>query len=363
MLWTDHAPLRDLGTLGGANSGVQWPNHNAHGVIVGIAETAAIDPLQEAWSCFFFFPVATPTGNICRGFVWKDNAMRGLPTLGGNHGYAAGANARDDVVGWAETSVPDATCNPPQILQFLAVEWRLDDLDHPRALPPLAPDHDSAATAVNNRGQIVGISGDCANAVGGLSARHAVLWQDGAVTEIPNLGGVAWNTPAAINDRGVVVGFSDLPGDSATNRNYHGFSWSNSGGTTDLGTLRMDVRSEALGINSAGVIVGLSEDPKGNDRAVVWFGNKIYDLNCRLIAPSQTLTLVFANDVNDRGEISGAAFDASINATVAFVARPVNEDSEESIAGAPMACDPPHFDLPKDALAQIRRRLPFGELQ
>jgi probable HAF family extracellular repeat protein len=364
VLWAGRAPLTDLGTLGGANSGVQWPNHNVHGVIVGIAETAEIDPLQENWSCFYFFPVATPTGNTCRGFVWKDHVMRGLPTLGGHHGYAAGANARGDVVGWAETPVADSTCNLPQILQFLAVDWRLDELDRPRALPPLPQDHDSAATAVNNRGQIVGISGDCADAVGGLSARHAVLWQDGAVAQIGDLGGVAWNTPTAINDRGVVVGFSDLPGDSAAKPNYHGFSWSKSRGPTDLGTLPGDVRSEALGINNSGLIVGLSRDPHRHFRAVIWLGTKIYDLNALLIAPSPTLQLLFANDVNDRGEISGAAFDASTGAVVAFVARPLVAESDDSGGNAQvLAVKQAQFDLPEDALAQIRRRLPFGSLQ
>jgi probable HAF family extracellular repeat protein len=365
VLWAGHAPLTDLGTLGGSNSGVQWPNHNLDGVIAGIAETADMDPLQENWSCFYFFPVATPTGHTCRGFVWKGGVMTGLPTLGGNHGYAAGANSRGDVVGWAETPMADPSCNPPQILQFLAVDWRLDDLDHPRALLPLPPDRDSAATAVNNRGQIVGISGDCADAVGGLSARHAVLWQDDDVKQIGTLGGVAWNTPTAINDRGVVVGFSDLPGDSAAKPNYHGFSWSKPGGTTDLGTLPGDVRSEALGINHAGLIVGLSRDPHRHFRAVIWWRSaKIYDLNALLIAQSPTLQLIFANDVNDRGEISGAAFDASSGAVVAFVARPsMQEDEYLSGSADVVAIDKHPFDLPEDVVAEMRRRLPFGSLQ
>jgi probable HAF family extracellular repeat protein len=363
-LWGGDGALTDLGTLGGSNSGVQWPNHNLHGVIVGIAETAEVDPLQEAWSCFYFFPVAAPTGNTCRGFVWKDGLMTALPTLGGHHGYASGANTGGDVIGWAETAVADPTCNSPQILQFLAAQWRLDDIDHPRTLLPLPPDHTSAATAVNNRGQIVGISGDCADAVGGLSAKHAVLWHHGTVEQIGNLGGVAWNTPAAINDRGVVVGFSDLPGDSAAKPNYHAFSWSKARGTTDLGTLPGDVRSEALGINNDGLIVGLSRDPHRNLRAVIWFGGKIYDLNTLLVTPSQTLQLLFANDVNDRGEISGAAFDATSGAVVAFIATPAEEGEYATSANAgALTVNKARFDLPEDVLAQIKRRLPFGSLE
>jgi probable HAF family extracellular repeat protein len=370
-LWADRTTPIDLGTLGGPNSGAEWPNHNLHGAIVGIAETNDIDPLQENWSCFYFFPVATPTGHTCRGFVWKDRVMTGLPTLGGHHGYAAGANDRGDVVGWAETSSPDPTCNPPQILQFLAVNWRLQDTDHPRVLAPLPPnDRDSAATAVNNRGQIVGISGDCANAVGGLSARHAVIWQEGAIEDIGSLGGVAWNTPAAINDRGVVVGFSDLPGDSAAHPNFHAFSWTKSGGMTDLRTLPGDVRSEALGINNEGLTVGLSRDAHAHYRAVIWLDGKIYDMNALLIAPSQTLQLIFANDINDRGEISGAAFDAAASSIVAFVARPSLDDLDDeeerstaAAAAAPLTTIQPTFDLPESVPAQIKRRLPFGSLE
>jgi probable HAF family extracellular repeat protein len=64
----------DLGTLGGANcpecnSSVVWPGINNQGLVVGIAETADLDPLGEAWSCTAFFP--SLTGHICRGFVWK----------------------------------------------------------------------------------------------------------------------------------------------------------------------------------------------------------------------------------------------------------------------------------------------------
>ena len=55
-LWVG-APL-DLGTLGGPNSNISWPNHSTRGEIVGIAETAEMNPLGEAWSCsaFFFGP-------------------------------------------------------------------------------------------------------------------------------------------------------------------------------------------------------------------------------------------------------------------------------------------------------------------
>jgi hypothetical protein len=60
-LWVG-APFA-LGTLGGPNSAVEWPNHSTHGEIVGIAETAESNPLGEAWSCSAFFP--TVTNQVC----------------------------------------------------------------------------------------------------------------------------------------------------------------------------------------------------------------------------------------------------------------------------------------------------------
>lgn len=92
----------------------------------------------------------------------------------------------------------DPTCVAPQVLQFRAVLWGARN-GHPQELSPLPGDTVSAATALNDRGQVVGISGICDQAAGRFSAIHSVLWDDGVPTDIGDLGGVAWNTPMAIN--------------------------------------------------------------------------------------------------------------------------------------------------------------------
>ncbi|HEX6502351.1 MAG TPA: hypothetical protein VF011_03835 [Terriglobales bacterium] len=171
----------DLLTLGGPNSAVAWPNKNNHGQIAGIAETADTNPFNEAWSCALAnFP--TITNHICFGFSWEDGVMTALPPLpGGVDSYAAGINNKGQIAGWAENGVHDPTCNntPPfnQALQFEAVVWG-PGLGEVTQLSPLGSDPDSAATAINDYGQIVGISGLCDTAAGSTSAEHAVLWQN-----------------------------------------------------------------------------------------------------------------------------------------------------------------------------------------
>ena len=314
VLWR-HGQTLDLGTLGGPNSSVAWPNHNRR-TVVGIAETPDIDPLGESWSCSAFFP--SSTGHRCLGFVWGGGVMRSLPTLGGNNGYAAGANNRGQVVGWAETNSHDPTCVAPQVLQFQAVLWGPGSGQIQR-LPPLDGDPDSAATAINDRGQVVGISGTCYRAVGALSAKHAVLWEGGRAIDVGNLGGIAWNTPAAINNRGEIAGFSDLPGDDPDHPNFHAFFWTSRGGIEDLGTLLGDTRSLAFGLNERSQVVGESIGPTGR-RAFIWQRGVMTDLNT-LVPPGSPL-LRYANDINDDGEIVGQAQDRSTGELFAFVAVP-----------------------------------------
>lgn len=328
-LWR-HRRAVDLGTLGGPNSSVAWPVKNNRGVIVGIAETAELDPLGEAWSCSAFFP-GEPTGHTCLGFVWEAGRMRALPTLGGNNGFAAGANQRGLAVGWAENTVRDPTCNPPQILQFRAVIW--GPRGRVRELPPLPGDTVSAATAINDRGQAVGISGVCDNAVGRFSARHAVRWEHGRPIDIGNLGGGAWHTPMAINHRGDVVGFSNLPGDTGGRFNAHAFLWTERDGLTDLGTLPGDTTSQALGINARRQVVGLSCGTRGC-RAFLWQHGVLTDLNT-LVSSTVTVQLTYAGDINDAGVITGAALDQKTGRGRAFIATPSTRGNERTAAVHP----------------------------
>ena len=319
-LWRDGS-LTDLGTLGSEerNSVVRWPVKNLRGLITGISQTDEPDPLGENWSCSAFFPPATATGYRCLGFKWQNGVMTPLPTLGGTHGFAAGSNNRGQIVGWAENTIHDPTCEPPQVLQFHPVVWGPNE--RIRELPLLPGDTSGAATAINDRGQIVGISGICDQAVGRFTAIHAVLWERGKVVDIGNLGGVAWHTPNAINRRGDIVGFSNFSRADGGNLRPHAFLWTKSDGIEDLGTLPspLDDNSDAWGINKRRQVVGSSCDVDGNCHAFLWQGGAMTDLNQLVDSEDE---LIAAYDIDDHGRITGQAFDDEAGAFVAFLATP-----------------------------------------
>jgi probable HAF family extracellular repeat protein len=318
-LWRADGSATLLGTLGGPSSTVPWPGLNDAGLVVGISQTGDTDPLGEDWSCEF------------RGFFWEDNVMRGLPTLGGNHGFATGVNNRGQIVGWAETAVEDETCdeNSTQVLQFRAVLWepKSGSSDRIKAteLVPFGDDATSAATAINDDGLAVGISGRCDQAVGRFSAQHAVLWdKNGRPTEIPNLGGTTWHTPMDINRQGDVVGFSnpDEPGDEVGDFISRAFLWINGSATAvDLGTLDDDLFSEAFAINAAGQVVGISFGGAAGARAFIYENGELINLNDLVdIAPD---VLLSAQDINEAGQITGRVRDGVTGEVFAFVATPI----------------------------------------
>jgi probable HAF family extracellular repeat protein len=263
------------------------------------------------------------------------------PFAGGFNSYATAANNRGQIVGWAENGVHDPTCDPAfQVLQFRAVIWQPDGTM--QELPPLPGDSTSAATAINELGQVVGISGACGIAVGSVSAAHAVLWQNGVPMDLGNLGGDAWNTPAAINNHGVIVGFANTaPG---TARIFQAFIWTSATGMQALPVPANTIRSEALGINGKGQIVGLVRLSSGLS-AVIWQKGTVTDLNNLTLAGSPYL--LYANDISDAGEIAGEAFDPATGNGPAYKAIPLPGNSSSTPAqnvGQNISLSPEHLE-------------------
>ena len=318
-LWRSGS-VKDLGTFGGpeTHSSVLWPVKNERGLISGIAEQDEMNPLGEIWSCGRFFPTATR--RICSAFVWENGRLRELDTLGGYNGFATGTNNSHQTVGWAENSIRDPSCTDTQVLQFHAVLWGPGE-DQIQDLRPLPGDSASSATAINDRGEVVGISGICDRAFGRLSAKRMVLWKKGRPIEIRNLGGVAWNTPMAINRRGHVVGFANRSSADGAAFRPRAFLSKHPRKIEDLGALDDDPFSQALGINDAGQVVGVSySEDFAICRAFVWEDDVMTDLND--LAPEYSGELCAANDINNHGEITGQAIQDGTGNSVTFLATP-----------------------------------------
>ena len=200
--------------------------------VVGVAE---VSPQQKDSENFCGFG----TGLKCVPFLWEDGAMTTLPLLGGKNGQAISINDRGQAVGVAEEGAMDTHCVAPQTNDFEAAIWG-PGRGEVQKLRPLPGDSVGIGLWVNDKGQVVGQSGSCGNtllpplAVG----PHAVLWENGTVTDLGDLGGKCLvpcksaalgplgNTALFINNQGQVVGTSVLTGEET----QHAFLWTRDDG-------------------------------------------------------------------------------------------------------------------------------------
>jgi probable HAF family extracellular repeat protein len=199
------------------------------------------------------------------------------------------------------------------------------------------------AYGINQWGQATGYSGNC------TTDFHALLWQDGRVTNLGNLGGVMNNEGIDINNQGQVVGYSDLPGDTTG----HAFLWER-GRMHDLGTLPGDIGSDADGINNKGQVVGGSWDAEGNESAYLWQDGVMTDLNTLIPADSPLYLIEATGTINDHGEIAGIALVESTGEVHAFLATPTTRHWEIS--------ERPKVVLPDDVRNLLQQHRRFGRL-
>jgi probable HAF family extracellular repeat protein len=234
-------------------------------------------------------------------------------------------------------------------------QWRV------QALAPYPGDPDSAATAINDAGQVVGISGTCDVAIGAYSAIHALLWENGQPIDLGNLGGHGWNTPVAINDRGVVVGFVNQGGDLTSGSLTflpEAFVWTKEGGMVGLGTLAGDAISEATDVNLAGQVVGVSYSDANfdNPRAFVYQDGTMTPLNQLLSKSDQPSFFISSTGgINDLGEIAAQAnlISAGVVTSTLHAVLLVPTDESDAQAQQAAAAD---VVIPEQVRAQMRQR-------
>jgi uncharacterized membrane protein len=152
---------------------------------------------------------------------------------------------------------------------------------------------------------------------------HAALLKDGNLIDL----GVATSGAADVNAAGHVIG-SFVSGNGFPN----GFAWLGHDPMVQVtATGPMESSTEARGINDSDQAVGLITlfDPLGNavqihTRAMMWTASGgTVDLNT-LIAPGSGFTLVWANAINNKGVIVGAASKTvTVLDTVGFVLEPL----------------------------------------
>jgi probable HAF family extracellular repeat protein len=234
---------------------------------------------------------------VSRGFVWQNGQMTGLGR--GQFAGATAINERGQIIG---------TSSSAAIADQHAVLWqngRMIDL-RPRGgviainergqilgfrYVPIDNGFGStsviwqngkmrdlglSASAINNRGQVVG-------AIGAFTdASRAVMWQKGTIT---NLGA---GRAIDINDRGDVVG----------QRDDHGFVWRD-GAEIDLGP------GWPVAINERGQVIGTKPAPTGDWNAFLWQDGTMIDLGT--LGGSWS----FPTAVSNRGQVVGYSLDKS----------------------------------------------------
>jgi probable HAF family extracellular repeat protein len=335
----------DLGTLGGKNSWTNYGGINDRGEAVGLAETSVPDPDGEDFCAF-------GTHRTCLPFFWRHRHIMALPTLGGNNGQASAINNRGQIVGISETTVQDSGCPPSKPGKIISpVFWERGEV---RALPTVAGDPDGFVQGINDQGQAVGSSGTCTSI-----ATHAVLWENDTAFQLPDLGRDG-NDAYAINDHGQVVGYVS----SADGTTIVASLWQNGArsAVTSLGILPGDGAAFATGINNRGQVVGSTFNSGNWSRGFIWQDNVMTDLNA-LIPRDSNLFIIAASNINERGQISGMATvltGPDTGKIHAILLTPASEEIGESVAD--FARTHPHSTVPANACHSSQRFCPgpFG---
>lgn len=245
FLW-QNGVMRDLGTLGGANSAGAFVNEA--GEVAGWADTSSTpDPV-----------VGLPPNHP---FLWKDGKMRDLGTIGGTQTPDMGSlNERGQVTG-AMTLADEQKSHA-----FLWEGKKLIDLG------TFGGDH-SNANGLNNAGEVTGYAQypiSCPEPGAGPIA-HAYLWKNGVKADLGVVPGInpldGTSTGWSINSKTQIVGIST----TCDNSIVDAFLWDNGGPMIDLNTLIPPESAMhlfwALNINDRGEIAGLGSLPNGDVHA------------------------------------------------------------------------------------------------
>src|SRR5215469_13636462 len=244
FLWQD-GRMTPLSTLGGYNGAANAIN--SRGEVAGNTETGTTDstcppynPAQGQYQVLEDKPV-----------VWENGHIKELPTYGGDpDGFAIAINDRGQVAGASGVCSTFNIINGLYLSPVHALLWEHGKVIN---LGSLGGNFGNQAHNLNNRGQVVGTSDLAGDAV-----FHGFVWsQNTGIRDIPPLPGDTYSVALAINDAGEVGGVSI----DATFINLRAFVVVH-GMPTDLNTLipaDSTLQLETVcGINSRGEVTGLA---------------------------------------------------------------------------------------------------------
>ena len=228
------------------------------------------------------------TANTYHAILWQNGVATALPSLGASSRIYA-IDDQGDLVGSAEDGNGRA----------VAVEIRNGVVTQLGTLPggylDIPTFADSRAFSINDAGQAVGLS------MTASGVQHAVVWQNGTVTDLGAIAGGGQSVAYKINDGGAIVGFAtDAAGID------HAALWQY-GAMTILPDLQSGGHSIAYDVNDAGLAVGFADLYAGGGwqhHAVLWENGALIDLNTLLPANSGWV-LNYAKGITDNDEVAG----------------------------------------------------------
>ncbi len=321
--------VTDLGTLPG-DEGSSATGINNSGQIVGYSYTVSSSPGNTFY--------------VTHAFVYSNEAMQPLGTLGGTTSSASAINDNGLIIGSSTNADGD----------LLGFTYSND------AMAPLLPTSDNGGigNGLNKNGSIVGGNGNGIlvangtllkefNSLGGSGCSAIAINTSGTIVgnsrgpdeqprafiytggpadqfggypvtdltdTITSSSGWILQSAKAINDAGKIVGYGIKDG------NYHAYMYTN-GIITDLnpatGPNGLD---GATAINAHDEIVGETATSSGTPHAFIYRGGVMTDLNS-LIPSDSGWELTYASGINDAGQIVGQGFNAQGNAR-AFLLTP-----------------------------------------
>jgi probable HAF family extracellular repeat protein len=248
-----------------------------------------------------------PGDTVRHAFLRRKGLIKDLTTLEGPNSIAGSLNERGEVTGYSDTSTPDpldedfCLFNSNQVcLPFL---WQ-----HGAMTPlPTLGGSNGQAFSINSRGQVAGVAENNKPDPTCVATRQVlhfkpVLWEEGEIQELPTLAGDTDGSANAINDEGQAVGQTG----NCTNA-FHAVLWRN-GTATDLGTLE-GLLLQPLAIDNRGQIVGFAFSPDFTTiLAFLWQNGVATNLGT---LPPDVFSLALG--INDKGQIVGDSCDVSFS--------------------------------------------------